>query len=357
MMMKKVLMGLIVIGVAGLMVYTLFNNKAKADLKAKNANRQVSIPVITMTVQRQDLQSTFSKTGTIVANNEASVISQASGKVIAVYANVGTYVKAGTPLCKVEDTVLSSRLASARTAYGVALKEWERANKLHQGEIISDSELETYVQTLETNKANLASARKDYDNSLITAPISGIVTDRVIDLGTTISTGTAIATVVDNSNYKVTVNVAEAQAFKLKTGGMVTIETAVYPDARLRGHIKSISAKSDSVHTFPVEVTIENDADHPLKSGVFGKLIFNRGNAADVLAIPREALVGSIKTPQVYVVENGHAILRSIVVDSEVNTYLVVKSGLKENEQLVVNGQENLNNNDSVKIINQGNQK
>jgi hypothetical protein len=75
------------------------------------------------------------------------------------------------------------------------------------------------------------------------------------------------------------------------------------------------------------------------------------------LAIPREALVGSIKTPQVYVVENGHAILRSIVIDSEVNTYLVVKSGLKENEQLVVNGQENLNNNDSVKIINQGNQK
>lgn len=352
-MMKKVLVGLIVVAVTGLMVFTLFNNKANADREAKNANQQVAIPVTTMTVQRQDLQSTFSKTGTIVANNEVSVIAQTSGKVIAVYANVGAYVKAGAPLCKVEDTVLSSKLTSARTAYDVALKEWERANKLHEGKIISDSELETYAQTLETNKANLTAAQKDYDNSLITAPISGVVTDRPVNLGATVATGTTIATVVDSSNYKVTVNVDEAQAFKLKTGDLVTVETEVYPDVKLNGRIKSISSKSDSVHTFPVEVALENEAAHPLKSGVFGKVIFNQGNVSAVLAIPREALVGSIKTPQIYVVENRRATLRDVVVDSEVNTYLVVKSGLKENEQIVVNGQENLNNNTIVKVINQ----
>lgn len=350
--MKKLLLTLVIIMVTGLMVFVLLRNRATANLKAKNANQQTAIPVSTVIMKRQTLQDTFDKTGTIVANNEVSVVSQASGKVIAMYVNVGSYVKAGSPIAKIEDNVLRSKLTSARTAYTVAQKEWERANQLHQEKIISDSDLDTYKQTLITAKAALDSAQQDYNDATITAPVSGIITERAVDRGATVSSGTVIATLIDNSVFKITVNVNEEQAFKLKVGDMVTIATNVYPDIKLSGRIKSISAKSDSIHTFPVEITILNDKAHPLKSGVFGKITFNLGGASDVLAIPRAALVGSIKMPQVYVIKNGHAVLRDIVVDSEVNAYLIVKDGLKENDQVVVDGQENLNNNSLVKIYN-----
>jgi RND family efflux transporter MFP subunit len=351
--MKKVLLGLIIIGIAGIMIFTLFHNKNTAELKAKTANQQTFIPVSTMMVHRRTLQSTLSKTGTILASNEVFAVSQTVGKVVAIYVNVGTYVKSGSPIAKIDDAVLRSKLASARTDYTVAQNEWERARKLHQEKIISDSDLENYGKTLQTEKANLDSAQEDYDQSVITAPISGVITDRAVDLGSTVSSGTTIATVVDNSTFKITVNVDEKQAFKLNVGDMVTIETAVYPDIKLGGRIKSISVKSDSVHTFPVEITIQNDKSHPLKSGVFGKVTFELGNAINVLAIPREALVSSIKTPQIYVVENGRAALRDIIIDSEINSYLVVKEGLYEKDQVVVNGQENLSNNTAIKVINQ----
>lgn len=352
-MMKKLLLPLMIIVAVGLMVFVLFHNKSTANLKAKNANQQTAIPVSTFSVKRQTLQNTFDKVGTIVANNEVSVVSQASGKVIAMYVEVGSYVSAGSPIAKIEDNVLKSKLTSAQTAYTVAQKEWERANHLHQEKIISDSDLDTYHKNLITAKATLDSAQEDYDHSTVTAPISGVITERAVDKGATVSFGTAIATIIDNSIFKITVNVNEKQAFKLNAGDMVTITTDVYPGVKLSGRIKSISAKSDSVHTFPVEITILNDKAHPLKSGVLGKITFNLGGAADVLAIPRAALVGSIKSPQVYVIENGRAVLRDIVVDSEINAYLVVKGGLNEKDQVVVDGQDNLSNNSLVKIFNE----
>ncbi|HEX2952745.1 MAG TPA: efflux RND transporter periplasmic adaptor subunit [Bacillota bacterium] len=351
--MKRALLGLIILCLIGLMAFTLFRNKSVADLKAKNANHQILIPVSAMAVRKQNLQSTFSKTGTIVANNEVTIVSQTSGKVIGIYVNVGSQVRAGSPIAKVEDLVLKSKLSSARTAYMVAEKDWERYRQLHDEKIISDSDLESSQKTLQAAKADLDIAQDDYNNSLITAPVSGVISNRAVDLGATVTSGTTIATIVDNSSFKMTVNVNEEQAFKFNIGDLVTIETNVYPNVKLEGRIKSISTKSDAVHTFPVEITILSDKAHPLKSGIFGKVTFDLGGTTNVLAIPREALIGSIKTPQVYVVKNGRAILRDIVIDSEINSYLVIKSGINENDSIVINGQENLTNHAAVKIIQQ----
>jgi hypothetical protein len=71
----------------------------------------------------------------------------------------------------------------------------------------------------------------------------------------------------------------------------------------------------------------------------------------DALAIPRSALVGSFKQPQVYVVESGIAKLRNIVVDHEVGSYLQIISGLEEGESIVINGQNNLKDNVPVSIV------
>jgi RND family efflux transporter MFP subunit len=352
-MLKKLIFGFIVIGLLGIMIFTLFHNKAESDRKATSVKKLHFVPVSTLTMHRQEFKTTFSKTGSIIAQNEVSIVSQCSGRVIAVYANVGSYVRAGAYIAKVKDDVLGSKLAAARTAYEVACHEWARAQTLHQEKIISDADLEIYLEKLQTSKTEYASAQDDYNNSLISAPFAGVITERMINLGATVSPGSQIATMIDNSAYKIVVNVGEQEAFQLSPGNTVSIITGVYPGEKLSGCIKSISSKSDEVHTFPVEIIIQDSKTHPLKSGIFGKVIFDSESVANVLAIPREALIGSIKNPQVYVVVNGRAIIRNIVIDTEVGSYLVVKQGLVENEAVVVSGQENLRNNVAVKVINQ----
>lgn len=350
--MKKIIPVLAILFIVSAMVFVLFHNKAEVERKANNTQITTVIPVSTMMIQKQTFDSSLTKTSTIVARNEVSVVAQTSGKVIAVYVNVGSRLNAGAPMFKIDDAVLRSKLASARTAYDVARKEWERAVRLHQEQVISDSDLESYEQTFRSNEANYNSAQQDYNDSTVTAPIRGVVTDRTVDLGATVSSGSAVATLVDDSAYKITVNIGEQEVFKLKTGDAVKVETGVYSGVTLSGRIKSISGKSDAVHTFPVEVMIVSDKAHPLKSGIFGKVTFNLGTVRDALVIPREALAGSMKVPQVYVVEQGVARLRNIVVGSEADAKLVVTAGLSENERIVVSGQENLKDNATVKVIN-----
>jgi RND family efflux transporter MFP subunit len=349
--MKKVLLLFSVIVIAGIMVFTLFHRKAEADRKANTTVDTVQ-SVSTITLQKQNLQSDFNKVGEIQANNQVTVVSQIQGTVQAVYANVGSYLIAGAPLFKIDDELPKSNLNSAEASYQKAQKDWERAQELHKEQVISDSELESARATMRSAEASYISAKREYKNSYITAPISGVITDRPINLGAYVSTGTTVATLLDKSIFKVKVNVGEQEAFKLKVGDPVTVETDVYPGVSFNGRIKSISDQSDAAHTFPVEVTLPDSEKYPLKSGIFGTVHFQLGSENNALTIPREALVGSVKNPQVYVFANGRVKLRDIVVGSEINTKLVVTKGLNVNEQVVSSGQDNLADNMAVKKVN-----
>lgn len=349
--MKKVLLFLSIVVIAGIMVFTLFHRKAEADRKA-NTTVETIQSVSTITVEKQNLQSNFSKVGEIQANNQVTVVSQIQGTVEAVYANVGSYLKAGAPLLKIDDELPKSNLNSAEASYEKAQKDWERAQELHKEQVISDSELESARSTMQSAEANYISAKRNYNNSYITAPISGVITDRPINLGAYVSTGTTVATLLDKSVFKVKVNVGEQEAFKLKAGDPVAVETDVYPGILFNGRIKSISDQSDAAHTFPVEITLPDSEKYPLKSGIFGTVHFQLETLKNVLTIPREALVGSIKNPQVYIFENGKVRLRGIVVGSEINTKLVVTQGLNANDQVVTSGQDNLTDNMAVKKTN-----
>jgi RND family efflux transporter MFP subunit len=152
----------------------------------------------------------------------------------------------------------------------------------------------------------------------------------------------------------VKLNVAEKDAFKLKAGDRVEVTTEVYPGVTFEGNITSVSAKGDEAHTYPVEVAIPNTREHPLKAGMFGRVSFSSIGASDVLTIPREALVGSIRDPRVFVVDGTVARLRAIVVETAAGGSLGVKEGLAEGERVVVNGQNNLRDSTSVLVVAEG---
>ena len=86
---------------------------------------------------------------------------------------------------------------------------------------------------------------------------------------------------------------------------------------------------------------------------MFGKVKFVSKSTMPRLVIPRDALLGSIKEPQVFIVENGKAQLKDITVGNTYDNNLEVLKGLKAGDKVVVNGQNNLEENTSVYEINQ----
>lgn len=302
----------------------------------------------------KELSETFSLVGTITANNDVNIISETAGRVITVFAKVGDYKQAGSVLFQVDDELKKAALMSAEANYEKAKKDYERFQQLFKEKSASDSQLDQAKLAYSLAEAQYIVAKRQYNDAQIKTPISGYVTARYVDIGSIVQgapQATLVANIVDISRLKVKLNVAEKDVFSLKVNDPVSVTVDIYPGKIFNGRIESVSSKSDEVHTYPVEISLYNESKNPLKAGMFARVEFTSLKERKSLVIPREALVGSIKQPQIFVVQNGIAKLRSIVVGREAGILVEVLQGLNEGEEIVVNGQNNIVENTSVTVI------
>lgn len=348
--MNKLKVSIIALVVLITLIAVLMYNKAKMATKAKNDTIN-SYAVSVVTVGKQKLAQQLSLVGTIAANNDVAIVSETQGKIIDVYAKVGDYKSAGSIIYQVDDEMKKAGHITAETNYEKAKKDLTRYESLRKENTVSDTQIESARLAFKSAEAQYIIARRQYNDTKITTPISGVITSKLVDVGNYVQSGNVVANVVDVSRLKVKLNVAERDAFRLNVGGNVEVTTDVYPGVAFRGKIESISSKADEAHSYPIEVGLANSKDHPLKAGMFGRVSFTSTMNNDMLTIPREALVGSMKKPQVFVVEGLTAKLRNIVVGSEVGRRLTVLSGLNDGDTIVVNGQNNLKDNVAVTIV------
>lgn len=350
--MKKVLFLLVCLVIAAGMGYILMTNKAKSDAKAKIPPPK-ALAVTAVPVSYETVKSDLELVGTIVANREVTIAAETQGRVRAVGPKVGDRVVAGMLLAQVDNELTRAAVNNAQANYEKAKQDLERYQfmKDQADGGVADIQVENARQTFKGAEAALIVARRHLRDTRVTAPISGVLVARPIEIGSTLMPGAPVATIVDISQLKVRVNVPEADVFKLKRGDVVKIMTDVYPGQHFEGHITMIGVKADEAHTYPVEVLVRNDAKYPLKAGMFGRVAFTSLPSRSILLVRREAIVGSVRDAKVYVLEGKKAKLRSIVVGAEFGTNLEVLSGLKQGEQVIVNGQNNLRDGVEVSVL------
>ncbi len=345
---KKVIIA--AIALLAVIIAVLFYNKSRMQAEAQN-DALTAVPVSIATVERGKVSESRSLVGTIGANNDVTVVSETQGKVTAVMAEVGRYLPAGSTIVQVDDELKKANLATAETNYEKAKKDLERFESLGKENAATEQQVEAARLATKAAEAQFIVARRQYNDTKISTPISGVLTSRPVEVGTYVQNGTPVGNVVDISRLKVKLGVAERDVFSMKVGDPVDVTTDVYPGVAFPGRIFTISAKADEAHTYQVEVKLDNSKEHPLKAGMFGRVLFKKVVGGEELTIPREALVGSTKDPQVFVVTGTVARLREIVIGSEAGARLTVVSGLNAGDTIVVNGQNNLKDNIAITVI------
>ncbi|MDP3148577.1 MAG: efflux RND transporter periplasmic adaptor subunit [Ignavibacteria bacterium] len=351
--MKKGKLIISVVAVLVVIVAILVMNKKKMASYTAGGIKDVYYVTVQKALNK-NLSESLTMVGTIYANNDVNIVSETAGKVTAVYAKVGDYKQAGSVLFQVDDELKKAALMSAEANYEKAKKDYERTQALFQQKSATDAQLDMAKLGSAMAEAQYIVAKRQMADTKIKTPISGFITSRTIDLGSMVQgapQATLVANVVDISRVKVKLNVAETDAFILKAGDQVSVATDVYPQAIFTGRIESVGSKGDDAHTFPVEISIANEAKHQLKAGKFARISFTSKKSGESIVIPRAALVGSVKAPQVFVVENGIAKLRSITVGSESGLDIQVLNGLSLGEEVVVSGQNNIVDNIKVEIL------
>ena len=276
--------------------------------------------------------------------------------------------EAGLPPLDME----SAAAASARLASEQAAADLARLEHLQAQGVISDQALEQakvgaagavaqYQAILDQEKmaranydqakAALALAQSQLDNTIVTAPITGIVASLPIEVGQMANPNAPVATIVNMDQVKISLNATEKDINFLERGQQVKVKVASLGDKEFSGELSAIAPAADArTQGFPVEVTVSNE-DHLIKPGMFSEVELPTETATAVLLIDREAVVAAGSRQTVFVVKDDIAHQKDVALGLSNEQVVQVLSGLNEGELLVVKGQQYLRDGMAVLVV------
>jgi HlyD family secretion protein len=257
-----------------------------------------------------DVTQTVSANGTLNPVTLVNVGTQVSGTVRKLYVDFNDKVEQGQALLELDQSLLAAqaRQSQANVANVAATLDLARANEarmktLLEKEYVSRQDYEQALQARKSAEAQLAQAKaaadKDRVNlnyTVITSPVSGVVVDRVVDLGQTVAasfqTPVLIKIAQDLSKMAIDTSFAEADIGNIREGQKVRFTVDAFPNRSFQGEVQQIRlnpTNQQNVVTYNVRVAVDN-ADQNLLPGMTAYVNIAVARRADVLLVPNAAL-------------------------------------------------------------------
>jgi RND family efflux transporter MFP subunit len=366
--------------------------------------RGSAVAIETTTLRRISVQREVDLSGTLMSPDQAKVSSEVAGIVRAVPVQLGTDVRAGDVLVRLEPRELElaaeraesalrqveaqlgidraqdrqpppdEQIASVRQAIANrddAQAAYARAQQLSGRGLLSQVDrdtAETRLKVAEANyqaaidnvrslKASLQDRRAAYElaqkklrDAVVRAPVSGSIAERFVQTGEYIRENTPVVTIVQMNPLKLKTAIQERYAGLIKPGQAVAFVVEAFPTRTFAGKVAYVSPAVDQVtRTFAVEAIVDN-ADRMLKPGFFTKGTVKTRLDADVIAVPEEAISTLAGVSTVYVIESGKARQQQVGLGAREGKLVEITSGLTGSETLAASNLNQLATGTSVRI-------
>ncbi len=349
--------------------------------KQDAAQEETKVPVVTTIVQRGNVEQSLTYQGDIKAEYAVKVYSKIPDRIEAFYVDDGDVVTKGQPIAKIYATAIEqgvrqaeAGLAATRAQFSNLQVEYDRAGRLFKEGAMSKQQFDT-IETqykaaqaqVQQMEAALVSAKSSLQDATITAPITGIVGKRYLEVGDMASMGIPLAEIVQKDRVKITVDVTEIDLGKIKVGQKAKVTVKSYPDKVFEGTATKISPILDPMTRMAtVEFIVDNPNDE-LKPGMFANVKIITGVLENVITVPRFATLENtsleriggkdrvVKKYSVFIVKNNKAAKRDLDISYINHINIAVSGGIEIGDTLVVEGQNNLRDNMAVSIIQEDN--
>ena len=349
-MKRKIIVTLAIVLPVVLIASLLMSNKEKMDSRLINDNIS-DYPVNVEKVTSIEYERTLKLMGKTEANNDIELVSETAGRIMKIMAKTGDRINKNDTIAEVDKRTAEAEYKLAEVSFQKAKRDYERFSNLFKQGDLSESELENYKLNLVSSEAQFKLAEKQLSDKNITSPISGVLSAKYIQNGSTVAPGSAIANIIDISRLKVNVDVPSSEILNIKRGQKVIVSSELLPGKSFDGIINSAGLKANDALTYPVEIIINNPSEL-LRAGMFVEIEFLFQRHETVNIIPKTSIIGSMKAPEVFVVKNNVAVKTKITAGEILNNKLIVISGLHIGELVVTEGQNNLSDQCKVEIMN-----
>lgn len=333
----------------------LMTSCSSEEKKVEEKDEKPLVKVETVVSQSVD------QIGNYTATTEADVVNNITtampNRIKAIYVDEGQKVSKGQRLVALDDVNTDSyelQVANAEANLKNVEINYNRAVELYKIGGGTKQSVEQMELSLINAQNALASAKRALqnvkENTVLTSPISGVVTARNYDAGD--MTGQLpILTIAQVLPVKIVINVSESELAKVNNGMPAVVKFDTYGEEEFAGKVTMVAPTVDvATRTFGVEVTVANK-DNRILPGMFARVELNLGTMEHVV-VPDKAVV---KQPgsgnyYVYVYKDGKVSYNQVQLGQRMGDKYELISGVESGSQVVVSGQSRLANGDAVEL-------
>lgn len=315
----------------------------------RGGRETAAIPVKGDTVTRADMSAYVETYARLEAERQVSVLARTTGLVKALTGEEGDKVRQGQALIQLDKEELNLNLRQVQAAFDEAKSNYERIEVLHKQRMVSQTEYESTRLRFANAKLSLEEAELNLTYTDITAPISGVITQRLIEIGDLVRGNQEVFVIADLDPLLVRIFVPERRMYQLHAGQEATIAVEALPEHSFSGRIRMISPEVDP-ESGTVKVTLEVAADGLLKPGMFATVRIITERRPQTLVVPKKALILETDDDDVFIIEENKVRRVAVELGFVEGDKVEVVSGLKEGDLVVTIGHEGLKDGAAVRV-------
>jgi RND family efflux transporter MFP subunit len=366
----------VVAAVSGFVAFGAWTKSGRdAEAEAVLQTRLNAIPIVrTMVAKAEDSPRTIELTGNMAAFDSATLFARATGYISTRNVDIGSKVRKGDVLAVIAAPELDQQLLQAkaqleqfeaavqqsqanadlgqvtnqRTARLVA-QGWSSQQQGDQDRLTADSRTAA-VAVAKANVLGQQAAVRRLEQltqfEQITAPFDGVVTSRLIDVGSLVTadaaSGTSLFSIARTNVLRVQVFVPQAFSFGIKDGDLATVTVPELPGHIFHGKVaRNAQALSASTRTLLMEVDVDN-GDGILWAGLYSIIHLRVHRSYPIINIPSQAVIFNQDGLRTAVVSEGKVELHKIVLDLDNGASVDVRAGLKPGDHVVLSPPANV---------------
>lgn len=321
--------------------------------------------VATERVALADLEDRVTAVGEIIATHHAVLAAEVDGRVTELVVEEGSAIAADEPILLLDPAKRKLELDSAKARLAEAVAQVEndrrqlaRQQELFEKRIASQSSLDDAETKLRLAEAKLNAARaalgverRALREATVRAPFDGLVVERKVSLGEYVRMGEPLVEVVSLNPIEVEFRVAEVDSSFVRLGQTVDVTVAPYPERHFRATVTVISPTIDpGTRTLRVKAALDNE-EGLLRPGLFARADLGLSTREGVALVPSEAVLQRVDGSVVFLLEDGKRVRRrKVEIASFQEGNVAIEEGLAEGDEIVVRGQVDLVDGQSVRV-------
>lgn len=327
----------------------------EAKAGAKDSTTLAPTPVSVINVAPEAFNSYLEVQGRVDFDQNATVGARAAGTLTSVRVERGARVSKGQVLATIDALVLDANIAELRTRMDLARTIYEKQDGLWKQQIgteVQYLQAKNNYQALQRNLSTLNQQKALYN---VVAPFSGTVDDVMPKLGETVAPGTPVVRLNSGSGGKILADISEAYAGSIKAGDKALVTIPDMGDEEITSTVRTVGQSINATsRTFTVEIRMPSNKASQLRPNMVAAVRIQNYGRTSATVLPVDLVQKDDQNSYVYVVakEAGKTVAkrRVITTGKTYNGKVEIATGLKDGDQVISAGYQNLNEGSAVAL-------